>query len=82
MVRTRLRFLDNGEILQEADMNSGEPMYPLLECNIKLIEGKIQQEIIHWQSGLFHNISEAYESRYKKGNSSNAKGGKGHIYQT
>jgi group II intron reverse transcriptase/maturase len=31
-------------------MNSGEPMYSLKECSIKPINGKIQQDIIHWQS--------------------------------
>ena len=31
-------------------MNSGEPMYSLKECSIKSIDGKIQQDIIHWQS--------------------------------
>jgi len=31
-------------------MNSGEPMYSPRECNIKPIDGKIQQDIIHWQS--------------------------------
>ena len=31
-------------------MNSGEPMYSPKECNIKSINGKIPQGIIHWQS--------------------------------
>lgn len=31
-------------------MNSGEPMYSLRECGIKPIDGKIRQDIIHWQS--------------------------------
>jgi len=31
-------------------MNSGEPMYSQRECSIKPINGKIQQDIIHWQS--------------------------------
>jgi len=31
-------------------MNSGEPMYFPRECGIKPIDGKIQQNIIHWQS--------------------------------
>jgi len=31
-------------------MNSGEPMYSPRECSIKSINGKIRQDIIHWQS--------------------------------
>ena len=31
-------------------MNSGEPMYSLRECSIKPIDGKIRQDIVHWQS--------------------------------
>ena len=31
-------------------MNSGEPMYSHRECSIKPIDGKIRQDIIHWQS--------------------------------
>jgi len=31
-------------------MNSGEPMYSLRECGIKPIDGKIRQDIMHWQS--------------------------------
>jgi group II intron reverse transcriptase/maturase len=31
-------------------MNSGEPMYSLRECGIKPIDGKMRQDIIHWQS--------------------------------
>lgn len=33
---------------QRANMNSGEPMYSLKECSIKPINGKIQQDIMHW----------------------------------
>jgi len=35
---------------QRADMNLGEPMYSLLECPDKPIDGKEGQDIIHWQS--------------------------------
>gem|GEM_PF-1989572 len=42
--------LEDGEILQGADMNSGEPMYSLRECPIKPMDGKMRQDIIHWQS--------------------------------
>ena len=35
---------------QRTNMNSGEPMYFLRECGIKPIDGKIPQDIIHWQS--------------------------------
>jgi len=35
---------------QRINMNSGEPMYFLRECSIKPINGKIPQDIIHWQS--------------------------------
>jgi hypothetical protein len=35
---------------QRADVNSGEPMYSRTECEIKPINGKIPQNIIHWQS--------------------------------
>lgn len=35
---------------QRTNMNSGEPMYFLRECAIKPINGKILQDIIHWQS--------------------------------
>lgn len=35
---------------QRADVNSGEPMYSRTECDIKPINGKIPQNIIHWQS--------------------------------
>ena len=31
-------------------MNLGEPMYSLRECGIKPIDGKMRQDIIHWQS--------------------------------
>ena len=31
-------------------MNSGEPMYSLRECPIKPMDGKMRQDIIHWQS--------------------------------
>ena len=31
-------------------MNSGEPMYSHKECYIKPINGKIEQDIMHWQS--------------------------------
>lgn len=31
-------------------MNSGEPMNSLRGCSIKPIDGKIQQDIMHWQS--------------------------------
>ena len=35
---------------QRADVNSGEPMYSQTECGLKPIDGKIPQNIIHWQS--------------------------------
>ena len=35
---------------QRAGMNSGEPMYSQRECSIKPMNGKIPQDIIHWQS--------------------------------
>jgi len=35
---------------QRTNMNSGEPMYFLRECDIKPMDGKIPQDIIHWQS--------------------------------
>ncbi len=35
---------------QRTNMNSGEPMYFLRECSIKPINGKIPQDIMHWQS--------------------------------
>ena len=35
---------------QRTNMNSGEPMYFLRECSVKPINGKIPQDIIHWQS--------------------------------
>src|SRR3989339_1625747 len=35
---------------QRADVNSGEPVYSQTECDIRPIDGKIAQNIIHWQS--------------------------------
>ena len=33
-----------------ADVNSGEPVYSQTECGLKPIDGKLPQNIIHWQS--------------------------------
>ena len=35
---------------QRTDVNSGEPMYSQTECDTKPIDGKLPQNIIHWQS--------------------------------
>jgi len=48
-------------------MNSGEPMHSLLECCIKPIDGKIWQDIMHWQSDYLILPKNLEKSRGGKG---------------
>lgn len=48
-------------------MNSGGPMHSLLECSVKPIDGKIRQDIMHWQSDYLILLMNLEKSRGGKG---------------